>query len=391
MDNSPLLSIAIASKNREKYCIQVIETILKYKEDFELVIQDNSDSQYLKDYVEKNFNDSRLIYNYTPPPFSSIDNFNAVLELCSGKYVCLIGDDDGILSNIFDVVKWANINNYDSVLPKKFINYIWPSDSSNGRLLIRHNSYKIEKNIPLQNIQALINDGVILYTKFNLPKLYHGIIKRECLNKLKEKTGYYLGGLSPDIYASVALSSVVQNQFVVDFPISIAGACPKSTTVDNIKGGHSGKLENAPHLRSKPDYQWEKLVPKFYSVQTIWADSGIKAIKEHKIHVDLDRLNRLKIYAAALNDSLDFKDTFKVETLKVLNQKSFALNQNFKIIYYRILLFLSNILKRIPNLFPKNPLFKNYKFSAVKNIEEATKISNEIIGNFEYNKKLRKD
>ena len=50
---NPLLSILIATKNRIPYCIQVIETILEFPDqDFELIIQDNSDSNELSDYAK---------------------------------------------------------------------------------------------------------------------------------------------------------------------------------------------------------------------------------------------------------------------------------------------------------------------------------------------------
>jgi hypothetical protein len=48
--------------------------------DFELVILDNTDTLELKDYLLSKISDKRLIYNYTAPPFSSFDNFNAALD-----------------------------------------------------------------------------------------------------------------------------------------------------------------------------------------------------------------------------------------------------------------------------------------------------------------------
>ena len=56
----PILSIIIATKNRILYCINVIETILKFdNSDFELVIQDNSDTLELHDYVQHKISDKR--------------------------------------------------------------------------------------------------------------------------------------------------------------------------------------------------------------------------------------------------------------------------------------------------------------------------------------------
>ena len=92
MTIQPLLSIAIATKHRDKYCLSAVESILSLpNNNIQVVVQDNSDVQVLNQLLKPYLDDVRLIYNYTPPPFSSIDNFNAALELVTGEYVCLIG------------------------------------------------------------------------------------------------------------------------------------------------------------------------------------------------------------------------------------------------------------------------------------------------------------
>lgn len=379
----PLLSIAIATKNRVPYCIKTIETILGFEnKNFELVIQDNTDNLELHDYIKSNISDTRLKYNYTPPPFSSIDNFNAVLELCSGEYVCLLGDDDGILKSIFDVAEWASKENVDSVCPRLFINYIWPNDSSNGRLVIPNSSADVWRNYPENNLQDLVDDGVLLYTKFNLPKLYHGIVKKSCLDQIKNKTGYFLGGLSPDIYASVALSAIVEKNIILDFPITIAGACPKSGTIDNIEGKHSGHISNAPHLRNKPDYVWDELVPQYYSVQTIWADSAFHSFKESEIDVDLERLNRIKMLAGAINDNKKFKKYFTEETLENLKIERESLAFRLKLNYYRLVLMVNYNIKRIKNAIPTGKMVKAKRIYDVKDIVECSKLCNDIYSGY---------
>ena len=51
MNNLPLLSIVIPTRNREFYCIQAIKHILSFEnKDFELVIQDNSESKKIFDF-----------------------------------------------------------------------------------------------------------------------------------------------------------------------------------------------------------------------------------------------------------------------------------------------------------------------------------------------------
>ena len=74
MNTQPLISILIATKNRQKYCLSAVESILSLSDNnIEVVVQDNSDDKSLQDMLQPFMQDSRMIYRYTPPPFSSID------------------------------------------------------------------------------------------------------------------------------------------------------------------------------------------------------------------------------------------------------------------------------------------------------------------------------
>ena len=96
-----LLSIVIPTRNREKYCIEAIKHIMTFMEDcFELVIKDNSDSDIIEQYVSKN-PDIRLKYHRTQGRLNSVINMDEALSYAQGEYVCMIGDDDTVLPNIF--------------------------------------------------------------------------------------------------------------------------------------------------------------------------------------------------------------------------------------------------------------------------------------------------
>ncbi|MEI6610748.1 MAG: glycosyltransferase [Deltaproteobacteria bacterium] len=214
----PILSILIATKNRVPYCINAIETILKFEDlDFELIVQDNTDTLELFEYVQNKISDKRFKYNYTPPPFSSIDNFNAVIAMASGEYLCLIGDDDGINPEIFKLTRWTSQNNIDAIVPGLNAIYWWPTAceaierlrTTNGLIEISSISGSIkEVNTSKEIIKLMKNGGN--YLELNMPKLYHGIVKKEFMDKIKEHTGHYVGGLSPDIYTAVALTSFIK-------------------------------------------------------------------------------------------------------------------------------------------------------------------------------------
>ena len=305
---SILLSILIATKNRATYCASAIQSILEMDcPDLELVIQDNSDDYKLFDYIKSNVRDKRLKYNYTPPPFSSIDNFNAALEIASGEYVCMIGDDDGINPEIIEVVRWAKLNNIEAVTGNIAANYRWLgtgtkntffSDLSGASLTILQFSCRVKNYYPDQSLIRLLKNGATNYSLYDLPKFYHGVVKKECFEKIRCIAGNYLGGLSPDIYSAVALSCVISKAVSIDYPLTIPGVCGQSTSVsEGEQKSHSLNIVDAPHFRDRGNYEWSKDIPPIYCGQTIWADTAIHALCDMQRYDLLRYISLQKLYA----------------------------------------------------------------------------------------------
>lgn len=290
MENLPLLSIIIPTRNRQKYAISAITSIMNISDpDLELVVQDNSDSRDLEDYILNNVNDPRLKYNYTPTPLSLVDNFNTAIVLASGKYLCIVGDDDGVNPEIIEATRWADMNDVDALKPTVSATYLWPESgvssilfrnvSTNGVFTIGPFSGKVIRPDPEVELRKVVQSGGFKYLETEIPRLYHGIVKRKCLDKVREKTGAFFGGLSPDIFAALAVANFTKNVVSTDYPLTIAGACKSSGSVQSQLGEHLGNLEDAPHFRYRGTYKWAEIIPRFYSVQTIWADSTVAALK----------------------------------------------------------------------------------------------------------------
>lgn len=302
MYRKPLLSIAIATKNREKYCIESIKSILSFQNDeIEITVADNSDTDQVKQFVEE-ISHPAVKYIYDNGAVSSIENFNRAMELTTGEYVMLIGDDDSILPKLIEIAKWAKENNADSICSKENLVYYWPGvleKFPDGGIILPKSTGKIEKVNIKKNIEDLVKNGLQLYLLYPLPKTYHGLVRKSVMEEVKRRTGHYYGGLSPDIYSSIAVSCIVKKHYTIDEPLSIAGVCATSTTADNFKGKHSGSLENIPHLRHRENYQFSEKIPLYYSVNTIWAESGLKALEELKETELLKKFNIYKLVAQA--------------------------------------------------------------------------------------------
>ncbi|MCL0034118.1 glycosyltransferase [Thermodesulfovibrionales bacterium] len=310
----PLLSIIIPTRNRQKYAISAITSILSISApDLELVVHDNSDSRDLEEYIRNNINDTRLRYNYTSSPSSMVDNWNTAVRLASGKYLCLIGDDDGVNPEIIEATRWADMNDVEALKPTISANYLWPESgvpstfctnvSPNGVFTIGPFSGKVIRPDPEVEMRKLVRSGGWRYLETEIPRLYHGIVKRKCLNDLREKTGAFFGGLSPDIFAALAVANFTKNVISIDYPLTIAGVSKSSGSAQSARGEHVGNLEDAtdlrryvrmkivatgehvgnigdtPHSQYRGTYKWAEIIPRFHSVPTSWADSAVAALK----------------------------------------------------------------------------------------------------------------
>lgn len=281
------LSIVIPTKNRQFYCIAAIRQILSLKlEETEIIIQDNSDDQSLCETFANEISKGLIKYNYVSGVISFVDNFSAPIPLCTGDYVCMIGDDDGILPNIIDLVDTAKENEYDAIIPGLNSVYIWPSDhpiikgAEKGYLCLaymKNNTHEVDLD---KGMTQLLNNGGQEYQSCDLPRLYHGIVKRTILEEIKAKTGTYFKGLTPDIYMAVALALTCKKVLSVEYPITVSGICPKSGSSDSATGRHTGDLKDAPHFRGHDRYDWDPKAPAIYSVESIWGETALRALKE---------------------------------------------------------------------------------------------------------------
>lgn len=368
-----LISIVIPTKNRQKYCIEAIKQIISLDmTEVQIVIQDNSDDIGLEEFI-KELKSEDIIYNYHGGVLSFVDNFSEAISLADGEYICMIGDDDGVLPNILEVTKYAKENQIDAIIPMLNAVYCWPSDrpfikkAENGYLCLSYIKKTFKQINSLNGLQDLMRTGGQNYQSLHLPRVYHGIVKREMLNMVREKTGNYFNGLTPDIYMAVALALVCKKVYKLEYPFTISGICPKSGSADSATGKHTGKLEDAPHFKGHESYEWDEKAPKIYSVESIWAETVLHALKDFKadkyyneFRVDILDSICLKKYPQFSPDIENHARSFGFSKSRLLLFGSF--NQ------YKIL--AKKIIKR---LIRKKDVVK--KFYNVFDINEAVEIT----------------
>ena len=371
VSNKPLLSIAIPTKNRQIYCTEVIKHILTYDDScFELVVHDHSDDNLLEEYIRP-IKDTRLKYFYTTDAISSSENMSRAVEMTAGEYVCMIGDDDTILPSIFDWVKYMKRNGIDSICPSHRPEYYWPNEETGNtgtlKIVKLKRLAKIQNANSVKSLNRLFANGIIQYPQYHLPGAYHCLIRKELLDKIYAKVGTYFRGLSPDIYAAVALSCLVQSHFITRQPITVAGACPLSTTSQGRHKELDGPLSNAPHFKNNTKYNWDIAIPRYYCGETIWAESALKAARDFSNHALLEAFNVKAFSCASLLNNLHIKRIVFEEHFKCYALKDNFLNRALYIIYtcnYTIISFTRRFLIKV---FCKTTV----QYTKVVNIAEA--------------------
>lgn len=366
-----ILSIIIPTNNRQKYCLAAIRQILSLNlSEIEICIQDNSDTDILRNEISSIASEN-IVYNYHEGVLSFVDNFSEAVSLSHGEYLCMIGDDDGILPSIMDMVRFMKGKGIDSLIPSLGAVYYWPSDNpivANGEKGVLTLSYLRSKARYTNSQKALLKllkGAVQNYTSLDMPRLYHGIVKKTCLEDIKEQTGKYFDGLTPDIYMAVALSFVCKKTLRIDTPITISGICPTSGSNDSATGKHTGKLEDAPHFKGHTDYHWDEHIPAFYSVDTIWAETLMQALTmfkrddlKSKFNMSLFEIICLKKYPEYENI---IKEHAKKEFVSIISMKK----QN---LFLRLKILKKKILNKL------NPKFK-ITYQNVQDIQIACEMS----------------
>lgn len=137
---TPLVSVLLPTRNRLEFLELAVETVRRQNDgDWELIVSDNASEQDIAGYVAS-LDDDRVTYVRTPEFVPVTDNWNNALRHARGRYVVMLGDDDGLMPGYVarlrelverfgepDVVySGAHIYAYPGVMPDDPDGYLQP-------------------------------------------------------------------------------------------------------------------------------------------------------------------------------------------------------------------------------------------------------------------------
>lgn len=246
---TPILSIIVPSRNRQKYCIKTIDGILRSRSanDFEIIVCDNSDDvDLLPELIaDQQFaRDSRLVVltEDSKQKLSMRANWEKGLAHSTGNWVCFIGDDDHVDPNAITLLN--NIEREypetEYVRPSKLL-WSWPDFRPHETTIQISLSSGMKKMNNKKMLERLRN-----YKFENRPEdgysPYHAFTRRSLIHRMEEKFGRFFVESNVDYFTGWLMSNECTMAIYSARPLSVHGAS---------RASNSGALRNARLLRER--------------------------------------------------------------------------------------------------------------------------------------------
>ena len=354
-----IVSVVVPTKNRYQYLKHLVKMVHNFNlPELELVIQDNSDNndEILK-FLEQYSSDS-IKYYYSSKSLTMSQNGELAIRNSNGKYVCYIGDDDGICRNIVECAKWMEKNNIPAAFNNN-VSFLW------GKMVKFRNPYKGYKiRYSKKEMNSLLLNGMNLL-QTNMPLIYHGIVRKDILKDIVKKYGTLFPSVPPDISGSICLASVIDSYCELYTPVIINGASSMTGGGVIAKGGVL-PLEEISFITHKDIEKWGNQIPPIWCGNYAWAVSGVNTL-EHIGRKDLiPKFNKDSCLASAISTRPNKQILWKLGWDYADSKFEFCLLILTKLI--------KKYLKKIKNNLPLR-VRKNYR---VLTIEDAEKFLIEV-------------
>jgi hypothetical protein len=280
----PLLSIVIPTRNRQVYLLCLLNHLARsQRRDFEVVIQDNSDDPTVLRDAVATMHDPRMRYGFRQERLTIDINCDLAMARACGTYVCMLGDDDGLLLDESLLMLAAMARDKVDAIVTAASYYAWPT--------VRHKTWgqiggKLFTSGMTGQIRSLDANGErnkVLRTGgalglFQLPRVYHAFVRRDVLQRLADDAKTFFPGPSPDMANAIGLTRYVQRYVHIDYPFIVMGHSQGSGGGMGSEKKHQGDLASQAHLPVYTVSTWDPAIPFYWSGPTIYAQSAYHAI-----------------------------------------------------------------------------------------------------------------
>lgn len=232
MPDVPKLSICVPSRNRQDCFRQTISDLTANpRTDVEFVLADNSDDPDVMDSFMRGLDDPRIVYLPSQKTALSIaDNWERTVSAATGAWVCAIGDDDYLETDLPDYI--AGIEAQDDavdVIGWNRVPFQWPAARTDTKSIPFSLANRVQRHTQGQIAGRLFGWHGASYMPQSPYGIYHAAVPRRTLERLRHDFSDRLFEHHTVDYAfSHKLVSTSENYIFINRPISILGVSVSS-------------------------------------------------------------------------------------------------------------------------------------------------------------------
>ena len=224
----PMFSILIPTRNRPDTFRHSLQTVLNQPgDDFEIVVSDNASGPGTLDVIRE-AESPRIRYLRSDEVLPMTDNWEKGLQACTGQYVTILGDDDGLVPSSLPCARLLLSKTKARVLNWSPHTYWWPDT------IVHWNKNRLIAKLGngahwygASSMLKLFYDGSMGFDR--LPMIYSSFVHRDCIETAVKKHGsYFCIPHVPDVVSGVI--NLIENDQILysDRPLSIRGNSGKS-------------------------------------------------------------------------------------------------------------------------------------------------------------------
>lgn len=325
--NPPMVSIVIPSHNGNSMIRETINTVLKQSyENLEIIVFDNASQPPLQPELLE-ISDPRLKLTRSSDFLSVTESWNAAIDLASGDYVMLFGDDDGLAPNFSkDFSDYIKLYDCPEVIYSNIFQVIYPGvKEMKSKCEFKFHpvaevleDLKSPKYLDMEERTKMVKDSLNLKRSFfyNMPSF---IVKKSLLNELKVNGKVFVGPF-PDYYIANVLFAKAKKLLIAPNPISFQGISKKSfghslmtnTTETGFKRlGFDTSSIDARKVFEPVQIKRSRYVDEFV-LTMIQVE---KILNKSDLKVNLARYRRITLYAIITEYSRDKGSERKIQFL----------------------------------------------------------------------------
>lgn len=231
MERAPRFSVIVPTRDRPETLPFALRSCLEQLgfDDYEVIVCDNSRGPATREVVAPFLEDRRARYVRAPRDLSMASNWELALSHARGEFVLFIGDDDALLAHALFEVDRILRETEATALRWDYAYYCWPNvpQAEDRDFLV----VPLTRTLQRHHSRTRMLEVARRATDYPLPVVYHGVVRRALLERIRVARGRFFEGTYPDVYSGFVVGAHSEMFWSTSVPMSVAGLSGKSTGV----------------------------------------------------------------------------------------------------------------------------------------------------------------